>query len=200
MLDMKVWIAIMLLSSTASADLARYYPDPYWKEPNLVELYSVYYGEYAKAQVKNPLLAPPNNLTAGDSGATVAEKVAMSRLDIINNQIKDLAQSQINGMDAVRSATKTINDLSAKVAKVTNQSLELKSSLCDVKSSMNYDMNKSTLTAWSICNAYNAKVTYNNLTNAYEASIFNQLRPTFKLGVKSTSLSNGGLAFVEGSW
>lgn len=191
----------MLLSSSASASLERFYPDPYWKEPSLVDLYSIYYGAYKSAQgPKSPLLNAPNNLAAGDSQTIVAEKIAMSRLDIIQNQFKDLTQSQINNMAMVKSATKTFNDINTKVAKVTNQNLDLRSSLCDIKSSMNYDMNKSTLTAQSICNTYNARVTYNTITDAYEASVFKQLEPTVKFGVKSTALSNGGLAFLEGSW
>ena len=194
-------LMVALMSSQASALSHRFWPKPYW-ECSVPFCQYVYDKAYFDAvnNKKNPLLAPPNNLAAGDGQTTIATKILSSRVDIIQNQVKDMANAQLAQNSAIKNATKTFQDMSKKVEKVTSQKLDMNTGWCDLKSSMNYDLNKNALTAQSVCESYNAKVVYSTLQNTYEASLFKQLDPQERVGIKTTSFFNSCLVFVEGSW
>ena len=157
----------------------------------------------AHPDIKNPLLDAPKNLAAGDSQMTIAQKKENSRLQALSDMaLKQLQQTDMaySVMGSAKGITNSGQAMAAKVSAVTDHSLNTDTFMCSFKNSMKYDINNNTATMQSICETYNAKLTYSTFSNAYEFNVFKQLPSDSKIGVKTTNFSNSGLVFIEGKW
>lgn len=172
--------------SRSPSSITQYYP--VIKEPSLFDQYQIGKQEYELRQKPSPFLQPPDNLSPGDNTQMLWQKLLMNRLHIFEEESKKASP------DVIGKAATTID-------KTTRQEATVKlKGMCEIKTGVQYDLNKGQLTAQSVCETIHVRTIYSTITNTYESSIFQQLENGDRVGVKSTNPSQNALVFLETFW
>jgi hypothetical protein len=136
--------------------------------------------------IKSKLAEPPDNLSPEDDNGKLLEKLIMNRLYLLQESLKE-------SNPQVRVVTKNVE-------RISRQDMTTRLSMCDLNTSVNYDVNRGTATAQAVCESYHVKSVYSVHTNKYEWSAYVQSMTGTKIGLRTVDNNKGALVFVEGSW